>query len=103
MLDPAAELFMLISVIVAGVVLAFYWVIWMPALIALSALGMGELFGLAQRASSALGRVPWGVAVAVAVLAVAVPSLAESVRVGGLTPLGAKFVPGIRAGLGLRG
>ena len=89
--------------LLAGVVLPFYWVMWMPALIALSALGIGAIASLGKRASSVPQKVVVRLAVAVAVLGVLLPSVAESVRVATLVPLGAKVVPDLRAGLGLHG
>lgn len=88
---------------VAGVVLPFYWAMWMPALIALSALGIGAIAALGRRPSPVPQRLMLRLVVAVAVLGVVVPSIAESVRVAGLVPLGAKVVPDLRAGLGLDG
>lgn len=89
--------------LVAGVVLPFYWVMWMPAVIALSALGMGELVTLGGRASSVTQRVGPVLIAAVALLGVVVPSFAESVRIAGLEREGASLVPHLRASLGLNG
>lgn len=45
---------------VAGNALPFYWVMWMPALYALAALGIAELARLVNRAPGRLGRVDGG-------------------------------------------
>lgn len=45
---------------IAGNALPFYWVMWMPAVYALSALGVAELAGMTGRALHRLGRVDGG-------------------------------------------
>jgi 4-amino-4-deoxy-L-arabinose transferase-like glycosyltransferase len=88
---------------VASVVLPFYWVMWMPAVISLSALGTGELVTRGMRASSVPGRVGPLLIAAIALLGVVVPSFAESVRVAGLQREGASLVADLRTNLGLHG
>jgi len=88
---------------VAGVVLPFYWVMWMPALIALSSLGIGALITLGKRATSMPRRLVPLLIATVALLGVVVTSGAELVHVGGLELEGASRVPYLRTSLALHG
>jgi|GEM_PF-899202 len=95
----------------AGVVLPFYWALWTPAAVALSALGCWELGQLAGRSRLAGGsgrRAPLvrgiaGLAAAGALVAIAVPSIGQLDRVARLQRDGAVALPGIRARFGLHG
>ncbi|MEO6501369.1 MAG: phospholipid carrier-dependent glycosyltransferase [Jatrophihabitantaceae bacterium] len=93
------------------VVLPFYWTLWPPAAVALSALGCWEL---ARRAGGVrspgwsllrhrLTRGAAGLAAACALAAIAVPSLGQLDRVARLQRDGAVALPETRARLGLHG
>jgi hypothetical protein len=95
----------------AGVVLPFYWTLWTPAAVALSALGCWELARRAGRARPPdrsllrrrLARGTAGLAAAGALAAFAVPSLGQLDRVARLQRDGAVALPAVRARLGLHG
>lgn len=88
--------------VIAGNALPFYWVLWMPAVIALSAVGIRELVG-----ASVLFHDRWPQllamtsALAVAILLVAAPS--ETIRVATAPRVGASVVALVRSRLGLHG
>lgn len=92
----------------AGVVLPFYWTLWTPAAVALSALGCWELARRARLPRTGptrarLTRIGAGVAAACALIALAAPSLGQLDRVARLQRDGAVALPGVRARLGLHG
>ncbi len=117
---------------ISGVSLPYYWVMWMPCVVGMAALGITFLAGVARRqlasppaapAASAAPRARAGgragmtarpvlrtlvgvVAAAVAVVAlcaVLLPAASETVRVAQLQPIGAAIVPSLRGSLGLHG
>lgn len=95
----------------AGVVLPFYWTLWTPAAVALSALGCWELARRAGRERSPgrpsprsrLARGAAGLAAVCALVAIAVLSIGQLDRVARLQRDGAVALPEIRARLGLDG
>ncbi|HST50102.1 ArnT family glycosyltransferase [Jatrophihabitans sp.] len=92
----------------AGVVLPFYWTLWTPAAVALSALGCWELARLAGQVRppglrQRLARGTAGLAAAGALVAIVVPSVGQLDRVARLPRDGPVALPGIRARLGLHG
>jgi 4-amino-4-deoxy-L-arabinose transferase-like glycosyltransferase len=95
----------------AGVALPFYWTLWPPAAVALSALGCWELVRRAggERSSSwsplrrQLARGAAGLAAVCALVALAVPAIGQLDRVARLQRDGAVALPEIRARLGLHG
>jgi hypothetical protein len=95
----------------AGVVLPFYWTLWAPAAVALSALGCWELGRRAGRLRSAdwsslrcrLACGTAGLATVCALAAIAVASIGQLDRVARLQRDGAVALPEIRARLGLHG
>lgn len=83
---------------IAGYVLDYYWVMWMPAVLALSALGVRELVSIVQRLRF---RVPvQSLVCAISVIAVTVAwssaAIAETARVAAEPRVGASVVPAIR-------
>ncbi len=79
---------------IAGVVLAYYWVLWMPAYLALVALGLGEVVRLAAKYGTAVR----SLAAAAMVVAVAVfvfASVRDSVRVATRSVAGPARLPTI--------
>lgn len=90
-------------VLVAGVTLPFYWTLWMPAVVGLSAIGVGELVQLARRARMPATRMALWPALALVLAGLLVPTVAESARVGQLQFEGASTVPAIRSAYGLTG
>ncbi|MFC1437110.1 phospholipid carrier-dependent glycosyltransferase [Streptacidiphilus sp. N1-10] len=85
---------------VAKVVLGFYWVMWMPAVFVLAALGMREIVVRARRLGGALPQV---LAVCL-VLAVPVgATVQESVKVAELRPVGVQVLPSLERSHGLTG
>ncbi|HEV2888417.1 MAG TPA: phospholipid carrier-dependent glycosyltransferase [Jatrophihabitans sp.] len=95
----------------AGVVLPFYWTLWTPAAVALSALGCWELARRAGQLRSPgwsplrcrLARGTAGLAAICALVAIAIPSIGQLDRVARLQRDGAVALPEIRARLGLHG
>ncbi|MGB9376377.1 MAG: hypothetical protein WCB04_02580, partial [Mycobacteriales bacterium] len=87
----------------AGVVLDFYWVLWMPAVVVLSAIGIWELLGRARSARPRHVRALAGVATMVALVAVIVPTVAQIGVVATMKPEGARAAAEVRAGLFLHG
>ena len=95
----------------AGVVLPFYWTLWLPAAVALSSLGCWELACRGGRARCPgwttprrrLARGGAGLAAACALAAIAVPSIGQLDQVARLQRDGAVALPEIRARLGLHG
>ncbi|HEX8078756.1 MAG TPA: phospholipid carrier-dependent glycosyltransferase [Jatrophihabitans sp.] len=96
----------------AGVVLPFYWTLWLPAAVALSSLGCWEFMWRGGRARSAdwppdlrrrLARGGAGLAAACALAAIAIPSIGQLDQVARLQRDGAVALPEIRTRLGLHG
>lgn len=95
----------------AGVVLPFYWTLWTPAAVALSASGCWELCGRAGWVRSAGRPTSWSrpvrgiaaLAAACALTALAVASIEQLDRVAGLQRDGTVALTRIRARLGLHG
>lgn len=89
---------------IAGNALPFYWVMWMPALFALSALGIGEL---AQRMAGATLprplRAPIAAALAATLGTLSSAAIAESVRVVTAPGVGASAVAAVRDRIGFSG
>jgi 4-amino-4-deoxy-L-arabinose transferase-like glycosyltransferase len=89
--------------LVAGNALPFYWVMWMPALFALSALGICAVAARVRdqrRVTARLGRAALAVA---AVAALAVAAVGETTRVVTQPREGAVALPALRAAYGLDG
>jgi len=87
----------------AGVTLSYYWTLWAPAVIALSALGIHQLVVWARTYRSAWPGVVAALAVAAAMVGIAVPVAAETTRIATLRPEGAGAVAHIREDRGLHG
>jgi 4-amino-4-deoxy-L-arabinose transferase-like glycosyltransferase len=87
---------------IAGVTLPFYWVMWLPALLALSAIGVRELVTLAIRLPWA-PRIPVIAVIAAIAVVGTVPTVSQAVTTAELRPVGAAVVPALRARLHLTG
>jgi 4-amino-4-deoxy-L-arabinose transferase-like glycosyltransferase len=88
---------------VAKVTLPFYWVMWMPLVVALAALGMWELLLRTYRADRASRSVAYGAAAALGLVILVVASVSQVATLGSLTPVGGAAIAAVRADLGLRG
>lgn len=86
----------------AGVALPYYWTLWAPAFIALSAIGISDVTRAVRSAAFGRRAVACVAALAIAsALAAAVAS--ETFRIATLQPQGARVVATIRAERGLHG
>jgi hypothetical protein len=86
---------------IAGVALSFYWTLWMPPLLVLTALGVEETARRLQTAS-----LPAVVQVGVPVIALLVPAAATlslAVRTADVKPVGPEVLRPVLAHHGLRG
>jgi 4-amino-4-deoxy-L-arabinose transferase-like glycosyltransferase len=82
--------------LVSGVVLPFYWNLWMPAVIALSAIALGEMVRAARQVRVAGARLAIWSSAALALAALLLPTLVETDRVAHLQLEGASTVPALR-------
>lgn len=87
----------------AGVTLSYYWTLWTPAVIALSAIGVHRLAGWARAGRPRWARSLAALAVVGALAGIAAPVAAETTRVATLRNEGAGAVAAIRSRLGLHG
>jgi len=86
---------------IAGVVLSFYWTLWMPPLLVLTALGVTETVRRLQAAS-----VPRPVAVGVPVIALLIPAVScvsLTMRTADVKPVGPEVLRPVLAHHGLHG
>lgn len=87
----------------ADVVLPYYWVMWMPMVLALSALGMAQLGRVAWRTERNSRAALAALAAAVALVGAVVPIVAQTWTVARVQLVGPAAVHGVRARLGLQG
>lgn len=87
---------------IANVALGYYWVMWTPMVLILAALGSAEVISRAARLTRPA--IPVAILAGVAVLAVpAAESVAASVDVAKIKPIGVEFVPQLMREHGLSG
>jgi hypothetical protein len=80
----------------AGNTLPFYWVMWMPALYALAALGTDELLTRIRRTSSPRCCLPAVVLLVLCAAPVATAAVVNTARIANLSPVGGAVLPAIR-------
>jgi hypothetical protein len=91
---------------IAGVVLPYYWVMWTPAWLALTAIGVHDLARVAARHLPRPARATWAAALGVPVAALGVfgvPAVAASVRLATQPLTGPQRLPAVMRNAQLRG